>query len=196
MVFSGNWEADNKIMESYLDKMDIVSGTARNNLYYVNKKEGGSALFGHTWRSYLSPTRNRTPSHLFKNLSQTKLVDDHPDMINIFCEFADIYFPEFFYTQIQINKNYPVGKHKDSSNTGESVLCAFGDYEGGETVVDFGDPASYSPCKLNPREKPCRFDGSKYEHWVLPFKGKRYSLVFFNNIKNWESKLLIKKTNE
>jgi len=193
MVFCGDWETDNKIMESFLDEMKIVSGTARNNLYYVKKSEGGSALFGHTWRSYLSPTKNRTPSHLFKNLCQTKLVDDHPDMINIFAEFANLYFPEFFYTQIQINKNYPVGIHKDSSNTGESVLCAFGTYTGGETVVDFGqDATKYAPCALNPRVKPVQFNGSKFSHWVKPFEGKRYSLVFFNNIKNWEKKLIIK----
>ena len=190
MIFSGDWEKDNKIMESYLDKMQIVSGTARNKLHYVKKSVGGSALFGHTWKTYLSKTRNKTPSYLFKNLSQTKLIDDHPHMIDIFKEFQNNYFPDFFYSQITINKNWCVGKHKDSSNVGESVLCCFGDYTGGQTVVDFGDQTHYSPCTLDPRKKPCKFDGSKYEHHVLPFEGKRYSLVFYNNISNWEKKLI------
>ena len=192
MIFNGTWEEDNKTMEAYLDKMEIVSGTARNKLHYVNKKIGGSVLYGHTWRSYLTPTKNRTPSYLFKNQCQTKVVDEHPEMIDIFSIFADKYFPDFFYTQVQINKNYQVGKHKDGSNVGESVLCCFGDFEGGETMVDFGGDGQYAPCKLNAREKPIRFNGSKYEHWVEPFEGKRYSLVFFNNIKNWESKLIKK----
>ena len=187
--FSGDWEFDNKVMEGYLDKMVIVSGTARNQLCKMKPSEGGSALFGHTWRGYLSPTRNRTRSYLFKTLYQTKLMDEHPEMIDVFKEFAHIYFPDFVYTQITINKNYPVGPHKDSSNTGESYLCCFGDYEGGETGVNFGVDNKYAPVKLNPRLKPVVFNGSKFTHWVEPFKGKRYSLVFYNNIKNWKDKV-------
>ena len=190
MVFTGNWETDNLIMESYLDKLDIVSGSDRNKMLYMNKKLGGSALFGTTWKSYITPTRNRPPSEKYSGQFKTKLLAEHPNMVSVFEEFAGFYFPEFLWTQIQINKNFTAPKHKDSANVGESVLCSFGDYTGGLTAVDFGGLGQYAPCKLNPRLKPCLFDGSKYPHWVEPFEGKRYSLVFFNNIKNLKKRTI------
>tara|TARA_R110000787_G_scaffold1099_2_gene4007 strand:- start:4866 stop:5438 length:573 start_codon:yes stop_codon:yes gene_type:complete len=187
--FIGEWYADNAIMTTYLDEMKIVSGTTRNKLLYVNKKIGGSALFGVTWRPYLSPTKNRTPSKKYKNLCNTKLVDDHPYMEEVFAEFVSIYFPDFFYTQIMINKNYQIPPHFDSANVGESVLCAFGDYDGGEINIDFGE--GLEPLQLDPQEKPVRFNGSKYKHWVSDYNGLRYSLVFFNDIKNIDKKIII-----
>ena len=189
MVFTGNWESDNLIMESLLDKMDVVSGSDRNKMHYINKKLGGSALFGTSWKSYITPTRNRPPSEKYKGQFKTKLLVENPQMEKVFQEFAEKYFADFFWTQVQINKNFPAPIHKDSANVGESILCCFGSYTGGETMVDFGGD-KYGPCKLNPREKPIKFDGSKYPHWVEPFEGKRYSLVFFNNIKNIKKKLI------
>ena len=191
MVFFGNWNVDNKIMESFLDKMNIVSGSDRNKLLYVNKKIGGSALFGTTWKSYVTPTKNRPPCTVFKGQYLTKLVEDNPHMEFIFREFANLYFPDFFYTQIQVNKNYRTPPHKDSMNVGESILCAFGTYEGGLTAVDFGSTVSQKWCFLNAREKPCQFNGSKFTHYTQEWDGgNRYSLVFFNNIKNIEKKLI------
>jgi len=184
--FCGDFEVDNKIMEAFLDDMIIVSGTARNTMLKVKKSIGGSALFGETWRGYLSPTKNRTRSKRFKNLYQTKLMDDHPDMIEVFKEFRDIYFPDFFYTQIMINKNFPCPPHKDSSNVGDSYLISFGDYSGGRTIVHYEEGKEY----LNSRLTPITFNGSKYTHEVEPFEGKRYSLVYYNNIKSWQNKLL------
>ena len=37
--------------------------------------------------------------------------------------------------------------------------------------------------KVNANEEPQIFNGSKLLHWVQPYKGTRYSLVFFNNQK-------------
>ncbi len=190
MVFIGDWEKDNKKMESYLDDLKIVSGSDRNRLHYINKKIGGSALYGTTWKSWITPERNRPPSEKYTGQYKTKLLVEHPELEAIFREFADLYFPDFFWTQVQINKNYPIPKHIDSVNVGESYLCAFGDFKGGETVVDFGGMGRYAPCNLDPRKKPINFNGSKFEHWVEPFEGKRYSLVFFNNIKNIEKKMI------
>ena len=188
--FTGEWEIDNKIMESYLNDLTIVSGTNRSKMAYTPKKVGGSALFGYTFRGYLSPLKNRTRSTRFKSLFNTKLLDEHPEMIKIFKEFADIYFPDFEYTQVTINKNFPAPAHTDSSNTGVSYLCCFGDYEGGLTAVDYGGRDKARVVKENGRIAPVSFDGSKFCHWVEPWTGNRYSLVFYNNIKNWKSKLI------
>ena len=64
----------------------------------------------------------------------------------------------------------------DSSNVGESMLCTFGDYTGGETCRFIDNKI----IKQSERE-PLKFNGSKILHWVQPFKGTRYSLVFFHN---------------
>jgi len=177
--FTGDWFADNYIMFDYIDQMDVRSGTDRNKILYVNPKKGGSNLYGYTWRSYLTPTRNRTPSG-YKNLWNTKLKDDYPTFHEIAKEFRDLHFPEFKYSQIQINKNYTIPKHKDSTNVGISTLCCFGDYTGGMTCIDHDGII----IKADARLKPITFNGSELEHWVEPFEGNRYSLVFFNNIKN------------
>ena len=118
--FTGEWYSDNAIMCEYIRDMQVVSGTDRNKILRVNPKLGGSNLYGYTWRSYLTPTRNRTPSK-FPNLWNTKLLDDYPEFHDIAKEFRDLHFPTFKYSQIQINKNYTIPAHKDSRNVGESV---------------------------------------------------------------------------
>ena len=177
--FTGEWYADNAIMFDYLDEMNVVSGTDRNKIHYVNPKQGGSNLFGYTWRSYLSPTRNRTPVPGHEKLWYTKLRDDYPEFHDIAKEFRDLHFPKFKYSQIQINKNYPIPKHKDSKNQDESVLVTFGDFTGGLTCID----SNGITLKFDARDRKALFDGSKHEHWVEPFNGDRYSLVFFHTMK-------------
>ena len=178
IYFTGDWDADNYIMTEILSTIDYYSGTERKKMLKTPKGTG-SMLYGYTWRGYLSPTKNRTPSP-YIGLYQTKVVDENPLLEEVFKEFADIYFPDFYYSQVQMNKNFPCPPHKDSKNIGESVLCCFGDYEGGKTVVKINDD---SLVKFDARERPITFNGSEYLHWVEEVKGDRYSLVFFNNLK-------------
>ena len=163
--FTGEWFADNAIMTSFLDDVKFYSGTERKKILKVSPLIGGSMLYGTTWRSYLSPGKTRTQSP-WKNLYYTKVVDDYPYLTDVFNEFKNIYFKNFNYDQVQMNKNYTIGKHRDKKNVAESILCCFGDYTGGDDYL--------------------KFNGSKYEHWVEEFKGTRYSLVFFRNNKKNE----------
>lgn len=188
-MFNGNWKEDSIKMIQVLSKVNFYSGTERKKMLKVPKKQGGSMLYGLTWRGYLSPTKTRTKDPN-TGLYFTKVVDDYPELKDIFKEFADYHLPDFNYTQTQMNKNFPCPPHFDSKNIGESVLCAFGDYPEGEgkTAIKMDNGLTIFE---DAREKPVRFDGAKYEHWVLPHtKGDRYSLVFFNN------KLLSKKINQ
>lgn len=175
--FIGEWYSDNIIMTDYLDELVFYSGTERKKMLKTSG-DAGSMLYGLTWRSYLSPDKNRTPSK-YKGLCQTKCMDLYPFLDDIFQEFKSIYFPNFEYLQVQLNKNFKAPPHKDSKNVGESVLCCFGDYQGGTTMVNYGDKIVEYDAQLN----PVKFNGSKYEHWVKDYTGTRYSLVFFNNIK-------------
>ena len=178
MYFTGDWYADNYIMTDILSCIDFYSGTERRKMLKTPKGTG-SMLYGYTWRSYLSKTKNRTQSK-YIGLYNTKCKDLYPQLEPIFQEFASLYFPNFNYIQVQCNFNFQCPAHTDSLNIGESVLCAFGDYTGGLTVVEKDDEIIH----LNPREQPVMFNGSKYRHYVEPFKGDRYSLVFYNNLKD------------
>ena len=180
MIFTKNYNEDYFIMTNILDSIDFYSGSDRrrmmtnSNIKHPSKSEGGSMLYGVTWRGYLNKERTRTK--IADGVYCTKIRDDHPDLDEVFKEFASIYFPQFEWGQVQMNKNYPCPPHLDSSNVGESILCTFGEYTGGETCR-FIDNKIIKHCE----RKPLQFDGSSILHWVQPFKGTRYSLVFFHN---------------
>ena len=181
MTFSGNWFSDLTIMESIMSEVEFYSGSDRRRMLkkggLTHQKGSGSMLYGTTWRGYLTPTRTRTKCPE-TGLYLTKVVDDNPHLKAIFKEFAFYYFPEFKWTQVQMNKNFRCPEHFDPMNVGESVLISFGDYTGGLTGVKKEDGI----VKYDSRTNPIKFDGSKYLHWVEPFEGNRYSLVFFNNV--------------
>ena len=187
--FTGDVEEDHDIMLDILRSIEFKSGTARRNMFKnLKANPGGSMLYGLTWKGYLSKTKSKTPS-IYKGLYKTKVMDDYPDLDIIFKEYRDIYFPYFEYKSVQMNHNFHCPKHKDSTNIGESILCAFGFYSGGDTVVNFDGAIKKYDC----RDTYLKFNGSKYEHWVEKWSdGDRYTLVFFDNYSN--RKLTLRST--
>ena len=176
--FNGNIYEDSLMMETILSELDYYSGSERKGMT-VDKhpKDGGSMLYSATWRGpYLSPTKQREYDEE-TGFWKTKIYAERPELKAIFKSFASIHFPDFEFISVQMNKNFRIKPHTDSLNTGESILCCFGNYTGGKTVVDFDGEI----VKYDPRDKPVKFNGSKYRHWVEEFKGTRYSLVFFSN---------------
>ena len=178
-TFTGDKNSDYSIMTTILDNIEFYSGTDRRDMMRKNgikhPKEGGSMLYGTTWKGYLSPTKSRTK--VADGVYTTKVYDENPELDGIFKEYASLYFPEFEWGQVQMNKNFICPPHRDSSNIGESVLCAFGDFKGGLTCVDLESKIR----KYDSEIGPVRFNGSKYLHWVESFTGTRYTLVFFHN---------------
>tara|TARA_R110000787_G_scaffold158123_1_gene272046 strand:- start:8731 stop:9336 length:606 start_codon:yes stop_codon:yes gene_type:complete len=179
--FTGDRDEDHDIMLDILRSIEFKSGTARRTMFKnLKANPGGSMLYGLTWKGYLSKTKSKTPS-IYKGLYKTKVMDEYPDLEHIFKEYRDIYFPYFYYSQVQMNHNFQCPKHKDSTNVGESVLCAFGYYKGGDTVIDFDGAIKKYDC----REDYLKFNGSKYKHWVEDWTlSDRYTLVFFDNYSN------------
>ena len=186
--FINDWENDCFILQSYLDQVEFYSGSdrRRNQFAKVKHTKGtGSMLYGSTWKSFLKYNINkekvyRTPSKVFKGQWNTKCVDMYPELDLIFREFGELYFPEFAWSQVQMNKNYQCPPHFDSQNIGESILLTLGEFTEGKTIVELGDNAHVH---YNSHYRLCKFDGSKYKHWTQPFEGTRYALVFFNNSK-------------
>jgi hypothetical protein len=168
---------DCSIMYELLYGMDIKSGTARKELCPT----GASALYGYSWRGFLSYKDGkkilRTPHPTKKGQFLSQLRAQQPEMMDFFKEFRDKYFSGFEFDQVMINKNYKVGKHKDSRNVGTSTLISFGDYTNGLTRV--WDQKEENYIDYNSCCNPVQFDGSKHLHEVLDYEGDRYALVFF-----------------
>ena len=75
---------------------------------------------------------------------------------------------------IAINRNAQFRPHTDKgAGAGQStrLIVAMGNFVGGELVVE-GE-------RKDIRYKAIEFNGWKQRHWTLPFKGERYSLVWF-----------------
>jgi len=176
-------EIDMLIMTQYISMLEIKSGTNRKK----QCKTGGSMLYGVTWRGYLSTEKdtgkkiNRTKNPNGNGfLTQSKV--KYPWFGDLCKEFTKLYCNDFKWSQIMINENYSIGWHYDKKNVGLSYLVTFGDYEGGLTELEIEtEDDTKIKFPLNTYHSPLCFNGSQIKHRCMPFKGKRYALVFFNN---------------
>lgn len=96
----------------------------------------------------------------------------YPNLYKLATQLIKEQYPEFSYTTIQVNKNVLSPPHVDKNNVGPSYIIALGNYTGGELVI--------KGKKYNIRNKWKSFDGTQ-GHWVEPFEGTRYSLVYFTH---------------
>ena len=84
-------------------------------------------------------------------------------------------FAESFVTiewdAIQVNDNYQSAPHRDKGNCGVSYIVSFGDFTGGELVVEGNT--------YDIRHRAFLFNGSELLHRTNPWSGSRYSLVFY-----------------
>jgi len=89
-------------------------------------------------------------------------------------------------TSISVNSNYAARRHRDRHNAGPSILRAFGEFSGGALRYwpsDTGqgqveDLDAQDGVSLGVKGEPVVFDGNR-AHEVAPFKGERYSIIFF-----------------
>lgn len=108
----------------------------------------------------------------FKTKGPSRYNKKFPKLFSLLKKFMHQHDPEFKYTTIQLNKNVMSPPHVDKNNVGPSYIIALGDYKGGELFVEGKSH--------NIRDKFFKFNGTK-GHWVAPFTGTRYSLVFFTH---------------
>jgi hypothetical protein len=87
-------------------------------------------------------------------------------------DLISYYHPDFKYTTIQINKNILSPPHIDKNNVGPSYIIGLGDYQGGDLNIEGK--------KYNIKNRWKFFDGNK-GHWTEPFKGERYSIIYFTH---------------
>ena len=107
--------------------------------------------------------------------------------------------PDFPFTSIQLNYNYASRAHADANNLGTSFIVGLGDYTGGELWVHdesgdveydiqgdedvtafyhVGKKVNGKLCKI--KDTWTMFDGNVL-HYTLPFKGERYSIIYFTS---------------
>lgn len=99
-----------------------------------------------------------------------------PIITSLLCEFARHEVPSFQFTSIQVNKDYAAALHTDKNDAGSSMIVGLGSYSGGELWID--DDTPHGKC-VNICGKWLQFDGQR-AHEVLPFRGRRYTLVYFS----------------
>ena len=88
--------------------------------------------------------------------------------------------PKFKFSSIQINKNNRTAKHVDGHNVGESYMIGLGNYTGGEVKIydENGKSKTYET-----RNKWIKFNGSIHPHETKPFRGNRYTLVYYDIVQ-------------
>ena len=79
------------------------------------------------------------------------------------------------FTAVCVNHNWRCGPHMDKSNVGNNYIIGFGEYTGGELIVN----GKYHDI----RHTLLTFD-PKQKHEVAEFEGERYTITFFTH-KNY-----------
>jgi len=100
----------------------------------------------------------------------------HPELANLACAYARERFPDFVFTSIMVNEGGSA-LHIDRANIGPSMIVSLGDHVGGE-LWQYPDTI----IKVHNRLRPC--DGL-VPHMTMPYRGERFSLVYFNLAGNF-----------
>lgn len=106
----------------------------------------------------------------------------YPEVFEALVKFGNAVVPKGWrYQGITLNHGVKAKKHKDKKNVGESVIVGFGDYTGGELKVWDGNDKN--PKALSIKDDPLMFNGGNLYHQTTPFKGDRYTIIFYKQAK-------------
>lgn len=108
---------------------------------------------------------------------------NHPELFRALAEFGNTVVPlNWEYNGITLNHGVKANKHKDSKNLGPSVIIGIGDFTGGDIRV--WDKDDKDPKDINLHDQPVMFNGGLLFHQTTPFKGERYTMIFYKQM--WE----------
>jgi len=106
----------------------------------------------------------------------------YPEVFKALVEFGNAVVPKGWdYQGITVNHGVKAKKHKDKKNIGESVIVGLGDYTGGDLTIWDGNDKN--PKDYDIKGKPALFNGGNLYHQTRPFKGNRYTIVFYKQSK-------------
>jgi len=142
-------------LEEYLKTKKL-----QTNKYRTGVGDGRSQCFGMVRKRSLAP-----------DLSRQSWLD--PYLHHLLMEFGRLHVPIPF-TSVQVNQDYKCAEHRDKHNSGMSYIIGFGDYAGGDLILDL----SGTKTKFNIKYKPLLFNGGELLHSTDDFTGHRTTLVY------------------
>ena len=148
-----------EILNELLNELKSINVKHRN---FKIKGNGRSIVFGKV-NKYGKGVKNND------YFGDSSLNTKYPRIFQILQRIKEYY--SFDCTSFQINHNFKCLPHKDKNNIGKSLIIGFGNYTGGNLIVN---NESYD---IN--YKPLIFDGCENEHYVDEFQGERYTIILF-----------------
>jgi len=142
-------------------EQELVTRPLAVNMYRKTAGVGRSQTFGVVNRRCLPADYSR-------------LCWMRPLLYKLLLEFGAKYISIPF-TSITVNDCFRAAPHRDKGNVGDSVVVAFGDYQGGGLRMHEGVLEGVYDIK----HAGIQADFSKITHSVEPFEGRRFSLVFY-----------------
>jgi hypothetical protein len=143
---------------------DLIEHLSKHNIpinkYRKSVGDGRSQAFGMVRKRSMPP-----------DLSRNSWCD--PRLHYLLMLFARLHV-NIPFTSIQVNDSLACMPHRDIHNVGESYIVAFGNFMGGELVMEL--PGGKK--EFNIRHRPMLFNGSEITHSVNAFTGRRWSLVY------------------
>ena len=109
-----------------------------------------------------------------------------PELLKALIDFGNAIVPKGWdYNGITLNHGVKAKKHKDSKNLGVSYIIGIGDFTGGGIKV--WDAEDKNPRVMDLHDKPVGFNGGLLFHQTTPFKGERYTIIYYKQM--WEGVL-------
>ena len=156
-----------KTMLKALQDTDFPKNTGRTNILKGKQTYSQSMVLGKV-KVMFKPKGTFAPSRHNKK---------HADLLKMAKRFLKQHDTSYRFHAVTINKNHAAAKHIDQNNKGHSWIIGLGNYTGGELV--FTDKSSPYYGTHNIKNRWFKFVGDT-EHYVKPFKGERYTMVYYN----------------
>jgi hypothetical protein len=102
----------------------------------------------------------------------------YPELFDLLVKYGNEIVPKGYkYQVITVNKDMKAKKHTDGGNAGFSVITGLGDFSGGELNVY--DKNGKNPVDYDLKDHTLIFNGSLLPHMTKPFKGRRYTIIYY-----------------
>jgi hypothetical protein len=103
----------------------------------------------------------------------------HTELFKALVALGNTVVPKnWHYSAITLNVGVKAKKHTDTQNVGMSVIVGIGDYTDGGLYVF--NPDGSNKTLIDIHDNPVMFNGAILPHQTQPFKGDRYTIIFYN----------------
>lgn len=165
-------EAKQELLEE-LEKVTIpkIKRSRMYNGHLIAQRDRIIGTIGRTENFGFGRTRRKGYTTLAANKK-------NPELFRALVRFGNATVPKgWAYQTITLNDGVKAKKHIDGQNVGKSVIVGIGDYEGGNVRVYDEDGKDFE--SIDVQNSPLMFNGALLPHETEPFKGQRYTIIFF-----------------